>query len=200
MFEDASVNTGAVEWPDADSAHVAVRRMQTKLHRWAVDDPGRRFGDLFNLVYDPAFLVVAWERVSTNKGAKTAGIDKATAAQIETWIGVGAFLEYVRGLLKSGEFRPVEVRQVRIPKGTSGKFRKLGIPTITDRLVQASLKLVLEPIYEADFKPCSYGFRPNRRAHDAIAEIHLLATSGYHWVLECDIKACLEAWSHCSFG
>jgi RNA-directed DNA polymerase len=196
MFEDAPVNTGAAEWPDPDSAHVAVRRMQTKLHRWAVDDPGRRFGDLFNLVYDPAFLVVAWERVSTNKGAKTAGIDKATAAQIETWVGVGAFLEYVRGLLKSGEFRPVEVRQVMIPKGTSGKFRKLGIPTITDRVVQASLKLVLEPIYEADFKPCSYGFRPNRRAHDAIAEIHLLATSGYHWVLECDIKACFDEISH----
>jgi RNA-directed DNA polymerase len=80
MFEDAPVNIGAVEWPDPDSAHFTVRRMQTKLHRWATEDPGRRFGDLFNLVYDPAFLVVAWERVSTNQGAKTAGIDKATAA------------------------------------------------------------------------------------------------------------------------
>jgi RNA-directed DNA polymerase len=117
MFEEASVNTGAVEWPDPDSAHVTVRRMQTKLHRWAVNDSGRRFGDLFNLVYDPAFLVVAWERLSTNKGAKTAGIDKVTAAQIVTRIGVGAFLEYVRGLLKSGEFQPVEVRRVMIPKG-----------------------------------------------------------------------------------
>jgi RNA-directed DNA polymerase len=196
MFEDAPVNTGAVEWPDPDSAHIAVRRMQTKLHRWAVEDPGRCFGDLFNLVHDPAFLVVAWERVSTNKGAKTAGIDKATAAQIVTWIGVEAFLEHIRGSLKSGEFRPVEVRQVMIPKGTSGKFRKLGIPTIADRVIQASLKLVLEPIFEADFRPCSYGFRPNRRAHDAIAEIHLLATSGYHWVLECDIKACFDEIDH----
>ena len=67
-----------------------VRRMQAKLHRWAGDDPSRRFGDLFNLVYDPAFLVHAWERVSTNKGAQTAGIDKATAARIETWVGVEA--------------------------------------------------------------------------------------------------------------
>src|SRR6266446_4775606 len=147
---------------------------------------------------DPAFLVHAWERVSTNKGAKTPGIDKATAAQIETWIGVGAFLGQIRDSLKSGGFRPVEVRQVMIPKGNTGKFRKLGIPTIADRVVQASLKLVLEPIFEADFKPCSYGFRPNRRAHDAIAEIHYFtaSTRNYHWVLECDIKACFDEISH----
>jgi RNA-directed DNA polymerase len=78
---------------------------------------------------DPAFLVTAWQRVSTNKGARTAGIDKATAAQIETWIGVGAFLGQIRDSLKTGEFRPDEVRQVMIPKGNSGKLRKLGIPT-----------------------------------------------------------------------
>jgi RNA-directed DNA polymerase len=197
MSEDAPVNTGAVGWPDPDSAHFAVRRMQTKLHRWATEDPGRRFGDLFNLVYDPAFLVVAWERVSTNKGARTAGIDKATAAQVETGIGVEAFLGQLRDALKSGEFRPVEVRQVMIPKA-NGKLRKLGIPTIADRVVQASLKAVLEPIFEAGFKPCSYGFRPNRRAHDAIAEIHYFTanTRNYHWVLECDIKACFDEISH----
>jgi RNA-directed DNA polymerase len=73
MSEDAPVNTGAAIWPDPYSAGVAVRRMQTKLYRWATEDPGRRFGDLHNLVYDPAFLVVAWDRVSTNKGAKTTG-------------------------------------------------------------------------------------------------------------------------------
>ncbi|WP_308315418.1 hypothetical protein [Streptomyces sp. ISL-100] len=160
MFEDAPVNTGAVGWPDPDSAHFAVRRMQTKLHRWATEDPGRRFGDLFNLVYDPAFLVAAWERVSTNKGAKTAGIDKATAALIKTWVGVDAFLEQIRDSLKSGVFRPIEVRQVMIPKGNSGKFRKLGIPTVADRVVQASMKLVLEPIFEADFKPARMGSAP----------------------------------------
>ena len=120
MSEDAPVNTGAVAWPDPDSAYFTVRRMQTKLHRWAGEDPSRRFGDLFNLVYDPAFLVHAWERVSTNKGARTAGIDKATAAMIETWVGVEAFLGQIRDSLKSGEFRPVEVRQVMIPKGAPG--------------------------------------------------------------------------------
>ncbi len=194
MSEDAPVNTGAVAWPDDFTASVMVRRMQAKLHRWATGDPGRCFGDLFNLVYDPAFLVHARERVSANKGAKTAGIDKATVAMIETQVGVVGFLGQIRGLLKSGEFRPVEVRQVMIPKGNTGKFRKLGIPTIADRVVQASLKLVLEPIFEADFKPCSYGFRPNRRAHDAISEIHYLASAprNYHWVFETDIKACFD--------
>ncbi len=198
MSEGAPVNAGAVGWPSPGSAYVAVRRMQTKLHRWAGEDPSRRFGDLFNLVYDQAFLVHAWERVSTNKGARTAGIDGATAALVEALIGVEGFLSQIRDSLKSGEFRPVEVRQVMIPKGNTGKFRKLGIPTIADRVVQASLKLVLEPIFEADFKPCSYGFRPNRRAQDAIAEIHHF-TSGrnsYLWVFEADIKACFDEISH----
>jgi RNA-directed DNA polymerase len=196
MSGDAPVNTGAVEWPSPDSAYFAVRRMQTKLHRWAGDDGSRRFGDLFNLVYDPAFLMHAWERVSTNTGARTAGIDKATTAWVETRVGVEAFLDQIREALKSGAFAPVEVRQVMIPKGIPGKFRKLGIPTIADRVVQASLKAVLEPIFEADFKPCSYGFRPNRRAHDAVAEIQYLGTRGYSWVLEADIAACFDEISH----
>ena len=113
-------------------------------------------------------------------------------------VGVEAFLGQIRDSLKSGEFSPVEVRRVMIPKGRSGKFRKLGIPTIADRVVQASLKAVLEPIFEADFKPCSYGFRPNRRAHDAISEIQYLASNprNYQWVLETDIKACFDEISH----
>jgi RNA-directed DNA polymerase len=171
--------------------------MQIKLHRWAGEERSRRFGDLFNLVYDPAFLVHAWERVAGNVGARTPGVDRATVAWIETRIGVEVFLRHVRDSLKSGEFAPVEVRQVMIPKA-SGKLRKLGIPTVADRVVQASLKLVLEPIFEADFLPCSYGFRPNRRAQDAIAEIHYLAsgTRNYHWLLEADIAACFDEIDH----
>jgi RNA-directed DNA polymerase len=115
MSEEASVNTGAVAWPDDYTAGVMVRSMQAKLHRWAGEDSSRRFGDLFNLVYDPAFLVHAWERVSANKGARTPGVDMATAARIETWIGVEVFLGQIRDSLKSGGFRPVEVRQVMIP-------------------------------------------------------------------------------------
>ena len=93
MSEDALVNTGAAEWPHPDVAYFAVRRMQAKLHRWAGEDPSRRLGDLFNLVYDAAFLVHAWERVSTNKGAQTAGIDQATTARVEAQVGVGVFLK-----------------------------------------------------------------------------------------------------------
>ncbi len=195
MPEDALVNTGAVRWPHPDSAFFAVRDMQSKLHRWAGEDSSRRFGDLFNLVYDPAFLVHAWERVSSNVGARTPGIDKATVAMIEARVGVEEFLGQIRDSLKTGGFRPVEVRQVMIPK-KSGKLRKLGIPTVADRVVQASLKAVLEPIFEADFQPCSYGFRPNRRAHDAISEIHLFASRNYQWVLEADIRSCFDEILH----
>lgn len=197
MPEDAVANASAVQWPDPMVAAATVRGMQIKLHRWAGSDASRRFDDLFNLVYDPAFLVHAYQRVAGNVGARTAGIDRATVAMIESSIGVQAFLEHIRCSLKSGEFEPVEVRQVLIPKA-SGKLRKLGIPTVADRVVQASLKLVLEPIFEADFLPCSYGFRPNRRAHDAIAEIHHLASEpiNYHWVLEADIKACFDEIDH----
>jgi RNA-directed DNA polymerase len=140
----------------------------------------------------------AWQRVSSNAGAGTPGVDKATVAWIETRVGVTVFLSHIRDSLKSGEFQPVEVRQVMIPKGKSGKLRKLGIPTVADRVVQTSLKLVLEPIFEADFLPCSYGFRPNRRTHDAIAEIHYLASHprNYQWVLEADIAACFDEIGH----
>jgi RNA-directed DNA polymerase len=198
MVEDAPVNTGAAGWPDSGSAWWAVRRMQLKLHRWAIEDSDRRFGDLFNLVYDPAFLVHAFERVAENTGARTGGVDRATVASISSRVGVAAFLQGIRDDLKSRVFTPVPVREVMIPKA-NGKFRRLGIPTVADRVVQASLKLVLEPIFEADFKPCSYGFRPRRRAHDAISEVQHMTTRGYGWVLEADIEACLDASSHCSF-
>ena len=89
------------------------------------------------------------------------------------------------------------MRERKIPKpGGSGKVRRLGIPTVTDRVVQAGLKLVLEPIFEADFEPVSYGFRPERRAHDAIAEIHKFGTHGYRWVLDADIEACFDRIDH----
>ena len=127
-------------------------------------------------------LVVAWQRVAGNAGARTPGIDRATVAWIASRVGVEDFLQGVREQLRSRTFYPVPVRRVMIPKA-SGKLRALGIPTVTDRVVQAALKLVLEPIFEADFAPCSYGFRPNRRAHDAIAEIHHFTTQRYQCVV-----------------
>ncbi len=174
-----------------------VSEMQVKLHRWAVADPGRRFDDLFNLVHDPATLIVAWDRVATNRGAKTAGSDGWTVTRIEAEVGVSRFLDDLRASIKSAEFRPEPVRERKIPKpGGSGKVRRLGIPTVADRVVQAALKLVLEPIFEADFEPVSYGFRPERRAHDAIAEIHHFGTKGYQWVLDADIEACFDRIDH----
>jgi RNA-directed DNA polymerase len=187
------VNIGA-PWPDLYEAELRVLGMQTKLHQWATADPGRRFDDLYNLVYDPAFLVVAWNRVRGNKGARSAGIDGVTPRSITL---VGRFLTGLRDDLKARRFQPIPVREKAIPKA-SGKVRRLGIPTVADRVVQASLKLVLEPIFEADFKPCSYGFRPKRRAQDAIAEIHYLGSPprNYEWVFEADIKACFDEIDH----
>ncbi|GAA0373730.1 group II intron reverse transcriptase/maturase [Actinoallomurus spadix] len=171
--------------------------MQAKLHRWAAADPGRRFDDVFNFVHDPATLIVAFDRVAGNTGARTPGIDGLTVAAVEEQIGVPGFLNDLRTSLKDGSFRPLPVRERKIPKpGGSGKVRSLGIPTVADRVVQAALKLVLEPIFEADFEPVSYGFRPRRRAQDAIAEIHYFGTRGYRWVLDADIEACFDSIDH----
>jgi RNA-directed DNA polymerase len=129
-----------------------VAEMQAKLHRWAAADPGRRFDDLFNFAHDPATLIVAFGRVAGNRGANTPGVDGLRVAGVEEAIGVPGSLDGLRTSLKDGSFRPLPVRERKIPKpGGSGKVRKLGIPTIADRVVQAALKLVLEPIFEADF-------------------------------------------------
>jgi RNA-directed DNA polymerase len=172
-----------------------VREIQTKLHRWARDDPHRRFDDLFNLVADPAFLLVAWDRVRGNKGARTAGADGQTVYYVQTVRGVEGFLDELRSQVRDRSFRPLPVRERMIPKA-GGKLRRLGIAAVRDRVVQASLKLVLEPIFEADFLPCSYGFRPNRRTHDAVAEVRHLTSHSYEWIVEGDITACFDEISH----
>ena len=179
----------------AYAAEHRVLKIQAKLHRWAAEDPLRRFDDLHNLVCDKAFLLAGWMRVRSNKGARTAGVDGVTAHYIEDVRGLEGFLTELRAELKARTFRPLPVRQRGIPKA-GGKVRYLGINTIRDRVVQASLKLVLEPIFEADFLPCSYGFRPKRRAHDAIAESHHLASRSYEWVVEGDIEACFDNIGH----
>jgi len=168
------VNAGA-PWPTLREAAARVQRNQAKLHRWATDDPRRRFDDLYNLVCDPATLLSAWRRVRANRGARSAGVDGETVRSIVER-GEEVFLAELRATLGARTFRPVPVRERMIPKA-GGKRRRLGIPTVRDRVVQAALKLVLEPIFEADFAPCSYGFRPNRRAQDAIAEVHFCAFS-----------------------
>lgn len=195
MPEDAPVNIGAMLLTPFRAGQ-RVLGIQTKLHSWAAADQGRRFSDLFNLVADPAFMVVAWMRVRENKGARTAGIDKRTARVIEASAGgVEAFLEDLRARLTGRTFRPLPVRQRRIPKA-NGKLRELGIPTVADRVVQACLKLVLEPILETDFSSSSYGFRPGRRAQDAVEDIRFYTRQGYEWVFEGDIASCFDEIDH----
>ena len=195
MPQDAPPNGGAPDQAPGPWSRVAG--MQAKLHRWAAADPGRRFDDLFNFVHDPATLYVAYCRVEGNRGANTPGVDGMTVRLVEQRIGVREFLDDLRAQLKAGTFRPLPVRERLIPKpGGSGKLRRLGIPAVADKVVQAALKLVLEPIFEADFEPVSYGFRPVRRAHDAIAEIHQFGTHGYRWVLDADVEAAFDNLSH----
>ena len=151
------MNTGE-PWPTLDEAKRRVLSIQTKLHQWSTDDPSRRFDDLFNLVADPAFLIVAWDRVRGNRGARSAGVDGIVPRSV---VFGDSMLHGLRAQLKARSFEPLPVKERMIPK-TAGKFRRLGIPSVRDRIVQASLKLVLEPIFEADFHPCSYGFRRSR--------------------------------------
>ena len=123
------MNTGE-PGPSLVEAEQRVLRIQTKLHQWAVDDPGRRFDDLYNLVYDPAFLATAWRRVRSNRGARTAGVDGATVHYITAVKGEQAFLSELRDDLKARRFRPMPVRETSIPK-PGGKRRRLGIATVT---------------------------------------------------------------------
>jgi RNA-directed DNA polymerase len=189
------VNTGEPEHVLLVAEH-RVLEIQAKLHRWASDDPHRRFDDLFNLVADAGFLLVAWDRVRGNKGARTAGVDGQTAYYVEAEVGVEVFLDRLRTEVKDRSFRPLPARERMIPKPGTAKRRRLGISAVRDRVVQASLKLVLEPIFEADFLPCSYGFRPSRRAHDAVAEVRHFTSRSYEWVVEGDIRSCFDEISH----
>jgi hypothetical protein len=155
---EALVNTDE-PWPDLDGAAQRVQRMQTKLHHWAAEDPSRRFADLFNLICHPDFLTVAWDRVRGNKGARTAGVDRVVPAFISGEATIEAFLASAREQLKARPFTPLPVRERLIPKpGKRGQFRRLGIPAAMDRLVQASLVLVWEPIFEADFSRSATAF------------------------------------------
>src|SRR5260221_5006657 len=160
--EVAPVNTDELEHATA-VAERRVLEIQAKLHRWARDDPHRRFDDLFNLVADPAFLLVAWDRVRGNKGAGTAGVDGLTAESIAVRTGAGEILGALRSSIKDRSFRPLPVRERMIPK-SGGKLRRLGTAAITARVGPGPLKLAPGPIFGADSLPRSSGVRPNRPA------------------------------------
>ena len=161
-----------------------VRQLQRRLWAAAKRQPGRRFHALYDRIFRPDILKEAWKRVKKNRGA--AGVDAQTLKDVEEY-GVERFLEELGAQLKAGTYRPNAVLRRYIPKA-DGKKRPLGIPTIRDRVVQMATKLVLEPIFEADFRPCSYGFRPRRSATQALERLRKLGAQGYNHVLDADIR------------
>ena len=181
---------------------------QRKLYTWAKTKPADAYRDMWNWVSDPRNLRLAWRRVERNRGARSAGVDRVTVDSIKR-DGVTRFLTDTRRRLRTGGYCPKPVRRVMIPKrGKPGQYRPLGVPTVRDRVVQAAILQLLEPIFEADFKPVSYGFRPRRACRDALEHIRNAirpagrktntdrTRSPYQWVIEGDIKGCFDNIDH----
>ena len=160
-----------------------VRHLQRRLWVAAKRSPTRRFHALYDRIYRSDVLWEAWKRVKRNKGV--AGVDRQSFDSIERY-GVRRFLEEVQAELREGGYRPKAVLRRYIPK-PGGRMRPLGIPTIRDRIVQMATKLVVEPIFEADFRPCSYGFRPKRSATQALERMRKVGATGGNHVLDADI-------------
>jgi RNA-directed DNA polymerase len=170
-----------------EGRHVAparVRQLQNRLWAAAKQSPGRRFHALYDRIYRSDVLWEAWERVRANRGA--AGVDQMTLAAVEDY-GVHRLLDELAGVLRAGRYRPSPVRRVEIPK-SDGSKRPLGIPTVVDRVCQQAAKIVLEPLFEADFLACSFGFRPKRSATDALERLRVGFIEGNQFVFEADIR------------
>jgi group II intron reverse transcriptase/maturase len=185
-----------------------LQSVQRRLYARSREHPDYVFAELWGLVTDPRNLRMAFSRVQSNRGARTAGVDRVTVRKV-VQTGIAPFLVAVREQLRSGMFRPSPVRRVLIPKaGKPGTFRPLGIPTVNDRVIQAAMKNILEPIFEAGFYPTSYGFRPGRSVRGALAHLKdLLIPRGmkrwgtaerppYQWAIEGDIKGCFDNIDH----
>ena len=168
-----------------------VRALQHALYRAAKADPGRRFHALGDKIYRRDVLWRAWVAVRSNNGAP--GIDRITLAEVEEY-GVIRLLDELAGELRTGRYRPLPARRVFIPKpGVKNERRPLSIPSVRDRIVQAAVKIVLEPVFEADMLPCSFGFRPKRGTHDALQVLIDESWRGRRWVVETDIANCFPA-------
>jgi len=171
-----------------------TRKLQRTLHRVAKQQPERRFTLLYDKVCRQDILREAWQRVKSNKGA--AGVDQVDMDAIRDY-GEDRFLSEVEEELRSRRYRSALVRRVHIPKpGQPGKTRPLGIPTVKDRVVQMAVKLVIEPLFEADFMPCSCGFRPKKTPRMALSAIVQSVNDGYSFVVDVDLKSYFDTISH----
>lgn len=173
-----------------------VGEMQRKLSMWAAQEKSHRFYDLYHLLYDREWLRLAHDHVAHNAGSMTAGGDGVTMALFDEHLEGN--LHQLAQELQSETFEPYPVRRVYILK-SQGRYRPLGIPSIRDRIVQEALRMVLEPIYEADFRPYSFGFRPNRSTMDAMKGVLWSTTERkkFFWVIEGDISSYLDHASCC---
>jgi hypothetical protein len=163
-----------------------ARKLQRTLYRVAKQQPERRFTLLYDKVCRQDILQEAWQRVKSNKGA--AGVDQVDIGAIREY-GENRFLNELEQELRSRRYRTALVRRVHIPKpGQPGKTRPLGIPTVKDRVVQMAVKLVIEPLFEADFMPCSFGFRPKKTPRMALSAIVQSVNDGYSFVVDVDLK------------
>jgi RNA-directed DNA polymerase len=176
----------------ANGTQDKVQELQDKLYQAAKLSPTRRFHALYDKVHRRDFLWRAWVNVARNGGAP--GVDGVSIAHIEEGgvEGIRAFLDGLGSELEDGTYRPLPVRRVTIPKSDGGE-RNLGVPAIRDRVVQASAKLVLEPIFEADFLDCSFGFRPGRSTHQALDVIRTEVNRGRVWVVDADIASFFDS-------
>ena len=177
----------------ANYAKVKAQELQNKLYLAAKENPKRRFHALYDKIYREDILWEAWRRVRGNKGS--GGVDGVTIDHIVKEYGEERFVEEIQGQLISGTYHPLPARRKEIPK-SDGKFRPLGIPAIIDRVVQMATKLMIEPIFETDFKECSYGFRPKRDAKGAIRHIRRAVKKGVYWVVDVDIAGYFDNIPH----
>jgi RNA-directed DNA polymerase len=169
---------------------INVSEEMKHLHKLAIQAPSKRFNKLWHMLISPEWLSQAWEEIRRNQGSQTAGIDHMTAIDVDLNL-----INKLAEELEANRYRPTPVRRVYIPKA-NGKVRPLGIPTLKDRIVQQALKMLLEPIFEADFHICSHGFRQGRSTHTALRDVARGYSAGISWIVEGDIKGCYDNIPH----